>query len=165
MSSSPVDQFAVAARRFCEWAESEVVTGELEEAATARRLLTQLIGAAIELRLAEVDVGPHASGPTAEEYAAVFRRFGVLPFNYYSECFDAIVVPSEEPVVADLADDLADIWRDLKSGLRHYDSGEVAAAERTWCFNYSIHWGHHATAALHVIQAWFSKSGDESALC
>ena len=135
--------------------------GELKEATTARRLLAALIASAIELRLPEVDVNPNTNSPTSEEWRIVFRRFGALPFNHYSECFNPLVVPAEEPVVADLADDLADIWRDLKTGLRNYEMGDIAAAEWTWYLNYSIHWGHHATAALNAIQAWFSATGDD----
>jgi hypothetical protein len=83
-----------------------------------------------------------------------FRRFGSLPFNFYSECFNPLVVPAEEPVIADFADDLADIWRDVKPGLLLFRAGDRAAGH--WRFHFDVHWGHHATAAMYALQAWFS---------
>jgi hypothetical protein len=95
-----------------------------------------------------------------EEYDRIFRRFGALPFNYYSECFDPLILPAEEPVAADLADDLADIWRDVKGGLLLYDAGSPQSAAWHWSTHYSFHWGHHATSALYALQSWFSSVGD-----
>ena len=117
------------------------------------------MAAAIELPRA----GSDAEAPDIwqDDYRAIFQRFGSLPFNYSTECFDPIAVPAEEPVTADLADDLADIWRDVKAGLILYDQGERSAAGWQWVIQFSAHWGHHATAALYAIQSWFSQNGDD----
>jgi hypothetical protein len=65
-------------------------------------------------------------------------------------------------VAADLADDLADIWRDVKSGLLLYRSENPAAASWEWRFHFKAHWGRHATGAMHALQAWFSANGGDS---
>ena len=55
--------------------------------------------------------------------STVFTRAGNLPLNYYSEVFNPIPVPAEEPVVGDLADDIADIYGDIERGLKLLDVG------------------------------------------
>jgi len=161
MNTAEIDRFASAARTFITWAESPASSDAHAEALAARRYIVALIAAAIAL--------PDATGTVEapdipdDEFRRMFQRFGALPFNYYSECFNPMIVPGEEPVTADLADDLADIWRDVKGGLLLYDSGEAESAAWHWSSNYSFHWGHHATAALYALQSWFSSSGDDHA--
>ncbi|MEA2328282.1 MAG: hypothetical protein QOE68_3241 [Thermoanaerobaculia bacterium] len=153
-----IDQFVTAARAFIAWAEAPASTDPHAEAVDARRNVVGLIAAAIALPDGTPSLSPSISD---DEYQRVYMRFGNLPFNYYSECFNPLVVPAEEPVVADLADDLADIWRDLKGGLLLYDSGETESAVWHWSNHYSFHWGHHATAALYALQSWLSSVGDD----
>src|SRR5438105_3678749 len=155
-----IDHFVSAARSFIAWAESPASLDAHAEALAARRLVVTLIAAAIAL---PPDATPSLTAPTIphDEYQVIYRRFGALPFNYYGECFNPLPVPAEEPVVADLADDLADIWRDVKGGLLLYDAGESESAVWHWSNHYSSHWGHHATAALYALQSWFSSTGDD----
>lgn len=152
------ERFADTARRFCRWAESEL-QDSTSETRTARRLLAELYLQVIDLP--EVSADADAPEISQEQYQLVFKRFGALPFNYYSECFNPLVVPAEQPVTADLADDLADIWRDLKRGLALYESGDVEAAAWEWRFRFSAHWGHHACGALYALQTWFSHNNDD----
>jgi hypothetical protein len=159
--SNPIDRFAHAARAFIAWAESAGAADPNAESVFARRSVAALIAAAIELPGGTPDT--EAPGLPDEEYQRIYKRFGALPFNYYSECFNPLVVPPEEPVVADLADDLADIWRDVKGGLLLYESGSPEAAAWHWSNHYTFHWGHHATAALYALQAWFSAVGYDGA--
>ena len=153
-----VDAFAVAAEAYCAWAEIPS-RGTLRDARAARALTAELFRRAIELPQGDPEID--APEIAAEEYRAVYERFGALPFNYYSECFDPLAVPAEEPVTADLADDLADIWRDVKSGLLLFRAGHHAAATWHWRFHFESHWGHHVTAALYALQSWFSAHADE----
>jgi Domain of unknown function (DUF5063) len=153
--SKPIEQFADIVRRFCQWAESEP-QDPTSEARTARRLLAELYLQAIDLPKAPSDAD--APEIAQEQYQSVFKRFGALPFNYYSECFNPLAIPAEQPVTADLADDLADIWRDLKRGLALYESGSVEAAAWEWGFHFNTHWGHHTCGALYALQTWFSQN-------
>ena len=151
--ASPVELFAEVATQFCEWAEG-TPGDEASEAAAARMLLARLFVAALELRDTGADVDP--DGPTDSEWKEMFRRFGALPFNYYSTV-DPHVVPGEQFFVGDLADDFADIWRDLKRGFVPYRLGDVAGAEATWREHFNIHWGRHAAEALWALQCWHAK--------
>ncbi|HWW62252.1 MAG TPA: DUF5063 domain-containing protein, partial [Thermoanaerobaculia bacterium] len=123
------------------------------------RLVTELFRRAIELPPVDEWSGdlPEIAD---DEYQRVYRRFGTLPFNDYSECFNPLVVPPEEPVVADLADDLADVWRDVKAGLLLFRSGNRPTAAWQWRFLFEAHWAHHASAAIYALQSWFSANVD-----
>lgn len=136
--NDPTANFVAAARDFCAWAEG--APGEpASEANAALRHLLRLHQAALDLPDGFEDAdAPRASD---EEWEVVFRRFGALPFNYYAQCLEPLVVPCEEPVVSDLADDLADIWRDVKGGLALYDSGHPTAAVWEWKHHFQFQIG------------------------
>jgi hypothetical protein len=162
--SDRVKAFAEAAQAFCVWAEAAGSADELAEATEARRLLAWLVATAVHLELPLIpEDAPDRDSPETdrEQYKTIYRRFGSLPFNYYSEIFDPLVVPAEESVTADIADYLADIWSDLRGGLHWFNLGDIQAATWEWCFSYSSHWGHHATGALYALQTWFSREGDD----
>ena len=153
-----VDAFATAAEAYCRWVEGDA-RDPVQDAAMARALTAELFRRAVDLpHMFESDLDAPDIG--ADDYQRIYRRLGSLPFNYYSECFNPLVVPAEEPVTADLADDLADIWRDVKSGLLVYRTGKRAAAGWQWRFHFEAHWGHHAAAAMYALQSWFSVNTD-----
>ena len=59
----------------------------------------------------------------------------------------------EDPVLS-LADDLADVWRDLKEGLMALQSGATEAdVAWEWRFGFHTHWGPHAQSALRALRA------------
>ncbi|HEY8461702.1 MAG TPA: DUF5063 domain-containing protein [Blastocatellia bacterium] len=151
--SKPIDRFADTVRRFCRWAESEP-QDPVSEARTARRFLAELYLQAIDLPEGSPDAD--ATDIAQEQYQSAYKRFGALPFNYYSECFNPLATRAEHPVTANLADDLDDILRDLKRGMALYENGHAEAAAWEWSFNFNAHWGHHACGALYALQTWFS---------
>src|ERR1051325_4632797 len=59
---------------------------------------------------------------------------------------------TDQPTTGDLADDLADIYRDIRPGLTAFNSGDDAYLHHVlydWLeMGYRHHWGPHATAAL-----------------
>jgi uncharacterized protein DUF5063 len=60
--------------------------------------------------------------------------------------------------VADVADDLADTYRDLWSGLVLYRLGRPEAAAWEWSFSFRAHWGHHVAGARYALHAWFVEN-------
>ena len=65
--------------------------------------------------------------------------------------FDPLKSPPEDPVAGSPADDLADIWFDVKRGLLIFEAkGEAALADVQWSwkFSFETHWGRHATGAM-----------------
>jgi hypothetical protein len=79
-------------------------------------------------------------------YHGLGRKFG--KWNYYREVFDPYKPTTEAEVTGSLADDFADIYRDLRSGLRKWDRGDTGGALWEWRFGLENHWGEHATGSL-----------------
>jgi hypothetical protein len=148
-----LEAFFGTASEFCRWAEVRPATPD-DEVATALSLLSRLYAQALELPpLFDEEDAPKVSH---EEWLVIYKRFGSLPFNYYAEYSEPHCTEDPSPGMGDLADDLADIWRDLKGGLALYNKGNHAAAawERRESFN--IHWARHAAGALYALQCWRS---------
>lgn len=116
-----------------------------------QRQLAKLYSMAAELPQVTPSEQPLAEGMSNDESSALHRGLGSrLPFALYWEIFEP-VGPGKEPpapVVGDLSDDLADIYRDLDEGF-----AQPSAADRVWSwrFTWEIHWGRHAIAALRAI--------------
>jgi hypothetical protein len=95
--------------------------------------------------------------PTDDERTATYAGLkDVLGWlDYYRSVEPYPVESNEAPDVGSLADDLADIWRDVKQGLLALDAGTVEAdVIWQWRHDFTSHWGRHAVdalAALHKV--------------
>lgn len=117
-----------------------------------RRSLVTLVAAALELRPVEPTDADH---PLTEEIGKATARVvdsvrsALGAADRYWEVFDPRV--REEPVAASLADDIGDIFRDLRTGLALHAEGHPADAIWHWRFTFEMHWGDHATDALRAL--------------
>jgi hypothetical protein len=146
-----LENFAATATAFCDWAEAPPGT-PVEEADTALKFLSQLYAQALCLpQLFDDEDAPAISD---EDRTAIYKRFGSLPFNYYAVHAQPADAIDPSPGIGDLADDLADIWRDLKRGLALYSKGNRSAAACEWRESFRMHWGSHAAGALHALHCW-----------
>lgn len=145
-------KFASLVKEFCNWAESDGNT-EIQEAKTAIHFLANLYSLALSLPKDTVGKDLETNRVSHEDWMLIYKRFGALSFNYYSS-FDNPAKIEEESNLADLADDLADIYRDLKAGLELYQSGHVDEALWEWNNDFNIHWGRHATGALNALHSY-----------
>ena len=152
--TSRVEQFAVAARNFCEWATSSVVQGE-HDVGLAARYLSALFAAGCALGWEEGEPADFRRPEQGTE--AVRLKASALPFRYYSEVFNNLVVPPEEPVVGDIVDDLIDVYSDIAPGLELFDKGDLAAAETHWQFWLPHHWGDDTTSALRALWSFLAR--------
>ena len=158
----PVARFVLAARDFVAWCEGHASS---MDALSALRLLSELYAAALHLpepateELLDEDLG----GVTREEWKVVYARAGkLLPLGLYGMVDDPLVVPAEEPVLGDLADDVADTYRDVAGALRAFDAGHTAEALWEWRFGLRSHWGGHVTGALVALHAHAARQALES---
>ncbi|MBL8755667.1 MAG: DUF5063 domain-containing protein [Planctomycetes bacterium] len=156
----PLKEFATAASDFCSWCESEPATAVVE-ARTALQHLPRLYLLAHGLR--ELHDAPEVDGdrPTESAWRSVFKRFAALPVNYYYTVSDPLQIGGGPPdcTIGDLADDLADIWRDLSDGLSLFRLGHLESAEWEWAFSFRTHWGKHAVDAMRSLHVWFAANG------
>ena len=154
VTHSALSTFADVAREYCAWADAEPSARPEEDAVRALRLLVALYAAALELpegMAAEGEVDSNSQ----EEWRRVYDRFNGLPVSYYREVYNLLELSDEEPVLGSLADDLADIHRDLQRGLLLFDRGEAEGAAWEWSFHFRAHWGRHLTGALHALHVWW----------
>jgi hypothetical protein len=94
-----------------------------------------------------------------ERLRSAYSQVSNLPLTYYSEVFNSNVVPPEDPVIGDLADDIADIYRDLRRGLNLLDAGHTEQAVWEWVFHLKHHWGEHATSAIRALY-WYLQENE-----
>jgi hypothetical protein len=154
-----IQHFADIVRRFCAWAEGPLADA-VSEMRTARALLAEL-HAVIFLPDLETDDDVKPDDVSSEEWKSVVSRFANLPVDGYYLVFDPIESQEHETVYATLADDLADIYRDIKYGLRLFDAGHLAEATWEWKFHFKIHWGWHLLEAQKVVHFWFFHKSDD----
>jgi len=152
-----IQEFSEAATAYCDWCRNEPVD-ERHEARLALRHLSRLYLLAQELR--ELEDAPDLDGDRPDDAAwrVIYQRFGSLPFNHYQSIFDPHK-EEEEATTGDLADDLADIFRDLSEGVALCEAGHIDSAEWEWAFSFRNHWGRHAASAIHALHCWFADEG------
>jgi hypothetical protein len=141
-----VDSFVAAARRFVEFVEeSEAHSPEPFVREIQPRLL-DVYANGISLHSGEpTDDAEPPTSITTDEWWSLFRRL-----QRQLGPFDSVVEGS-------LADDIADIYRDLRDGFVAYDSGDVGEAVWNWRTEFDSHWGRHAARAIYALQVLRSE--------
>lgn len=153
------EQFGDAADEYCEVVASPERFRSAEEAAAGiASCLTTLVAAAQRLPAVEpaTDTGSDTVAPRVshEEWRAVFGALDQALGEHASYWTTTQPTGDDEPEVVNLplADDLADIWRDLESGRRALRAGADPDDVRwEWRFSFTTHWGAHAGEALRVL--------------
>lgn len=148
------DNFASIVKQYCSWAEGDSLT-QKEEVKKAISLVASLYFNALTLPNQGCGEDIIAKEISHDEWKLVYKRFGALPFNYYSVSFSPAKI-EEAPVTGDVADDLADIYRDLKNGLSLYENRYVTEAIWEWKQSFNTHWGRHAVSLLHALHCYIS---------
>ncbi|MCW2857395.1 MAG: hypothetical protein JWR52_3010 [Marmoricola sp.] len=120
-----------------------------------RRELADLLPAG--LRLPDVDANNVAYEPESVSSDRWRRVFGALQAglgdrDYYVTNLQVYGEEARDLGTGSLADDLADVWRDLREGLDALTTNarwDDVAWE--WRFGLDVHWGKHAVEALRAI--------------
>ena len=150
-----MNELISTAREFCTWCRSEPGTASAE-GQKAHSLLARLYADALSLdEPVKYDSDIEAPSVSNEEWKEVYARAAALPFQHYSSYFDPSEVPPEDHEIGDLADDIADIYRDLSAGLALIDAGYVAEAQWGLRFSFLTHWGRHASGAIRALHCWY----------
>lgn len=150
-----VEQFAAEAVRFEQWAHSNEPNAALAARKTLLRI-SSLYTAALQLPSPYTYAGDGQPCPDVGlvDECAKLSAFQAIPFDMYGEVFNPLLVPPDEPVIGSIADDITDVYRDVVTGLRAYQTGNRAGAIWEWGFHFHHHWGKHATGAIKAIHAW-----------
>jgi hypothetical protein len=164
MNSAGVDRFATQAAVFRQSVLESKTAGSIA-ARTALLLVSGLYLAALDLPHPWTNLHEEAQTEdhvTDEEFWSLVKLFETLPFRYYGKVFDTTVVPAETAIEGDIADDFADIFRDVVTGLRAFEAGRRAAATWEWSFGFRSHWGRHAIGAIAALHGWLIENDQDS---
>lgn len=156
MTPDPVASFRRLAEEYCSLIENIEATVEDDVLQRLYRLLPALVVAAQDLPDVEPSTERTAPEIGHETWAGRFNAVGAALGAGVGYWTTGDVIAREEPEVLylTLADDLADIWRDLKGPLLLLeDRGEEADAVWEWRFSASTHWGTHAAEAIRAVHA------------
>lgn len=157
-------EFAEAAQRYCACIEDTGKTGTVFLQEVQELLLVVYL---LATRLPEVSLPEGSISPEEDEkrighdhWQHIFSLLSDRGFQTgYRTFFRPLGDSLEDAVFGNLADDLADIWRDLEAGLRALALGKARAEICwEWKFSFQSHWGHHAIDALAAIRAHLQDS-------
>jgi hypothetical protein len=149
------NRFSAIARTFCAAVEDAERSDRNAFLLRIYRVLPQLVDAALQLP----EVAFTNSTESAEsvrlsdaDWKRIYNAVAsvVSDWEYYWEVFDP--TKKDEPVAGSLADDIADVYRDLSEGVA------LSKAQHSpqniiwkWRFSFYTHWGQHAIDALRLI--------------
>lgn len=134
------NEMADVAKRYCELIETmfEPDTKWLEEMAV---LLPRLHAAVAALATAE-NSNDYSLMPDLDARFELYARLRRLLGNKDSYWMAFDVAQDGQSMSGSLADDLTDIYCELKHGLRLVDH-EPSKAMDDWCSGFRMHWGQH----------------------
>ncbi len=156
-------RFKDTAERFCHIVDSASGFGGVEILFRIYQILPTLIGEAVQLPDVELtdDQNPNRleTPGKQEQWKKLYDLLKVKlgDADLYWQVFDP--TKHSEPIHGTLADDIADIYGDLKEGLTLLDdcSGTTAEAIWTWRTLFLSHWGDHAMNGLRTIHHLLSE--------
>lgn len=147
-----VVSFAECVRRYGEWIEN-IGEANNESLLAGHKILSELQFGA--LSLPSIEPNDSSRDFDVDNWKTIRDRLAEFPVEGYFKVFD-VFAPGEAPVFCTIADDLADIYADLKEGLAYYDDRDFIEATWHWRFTYLIHWGRHLTGAQTAIHQYLS---------
>jgi hypothetical protein len=166
-SAELADRFGSIAQDFCSVVDSAPGLDRTELLLQIYRKLPRLIGEAIILP--EVEISDDQS-PEGEKRWSLARARVQMSDKQWRELYDSLgeklgdwdlylqvfdPTSDKEAIQASLADDIADIYRDLKYGLVINDAQQALPEESIWHWRllFYSHWGEHAMDALRTIHS------------
>ena len=151
-----IERLVNAVERFRVWAE-----GDRHRLVEARQLLLELMICIPALEGFRYSGKEDSDFPTRghDGWMLDLARFADLPFQYYRVVFDPHdPEATDEPVMGDLHDDLADIYADLWHGHHEVRVGDFEKAVAIWVDSYFFHWGRHASSAVRAIDTYYGEN-------
>jgi hypothetical protein len=167
--SKAVVEFTAVAKEFCDFIER--VDGEEKQAFLSRlqKFLPLIYLKGSLLPDCESDEpGMIEEALTEDEYNRLFGSLRQLLSgdDEYLEVFDDNMRYSERPVVASIAENVCDIYQDLKNFISSYQHGMLdVMQEALWQLNanFELYWGRACASVLRAVHAAVFRITDEEA--
>jgi hypothetical protein len=162
IDQTDIKDFLLTAREYCSFIELTDKTGN-EFLKQLQNLLLKLYQQARAIPWTTVT---HREDAEVEflntKYEHIFKQMAdkIGDDRFYWTVFDPTDDKDTEAVCGDLADDIGDIYRDIKRSLLTFDRETLASKERAiWDlkFLFEKHWGQHSIDALRTIHFLLEK--------
>lgn len=118
-------------------------------------LLSQALADLLQLALRLPDLSDEATpevNANCEPAASTLQEWvSLLCLDHYWVVFDPFANPESSLTFNSLADDLSDVYSDLKRGLFLFEAGLVHAACWEWRSSFSSHWGESLLEAQRAL--------------
>jgi hypothetical protein len=163
--SDAVGRFGLVSRRYCSLVDSRATLDKAEFLHQIYGILTELIVEAIRLpqvhftddenerQAAKIREACAKSRMKHEGWSTLYNSLQekLGDWDLYWQVFDP--TKDNEAIRGSLADDIADIYRDVKDGIRLTETNQAPfdVIIFDWRFGFSSHWGNHAMNALRTI--------------
>jgi hypothetical protein len=157
--TASADGFRLIAARFCSIVSAASMLERTEFLVQIYRILSELISAAIRLpEVNQTDEEQEASSSkpplkarlSHEQWKQLYDllKEKIGDWDIYWQVFDP--TNDKHAVAGSLADDIADIYRDLKEGLILLEGHQTPTEDIVWSWRllYYSHWGKHAIDTL-----------------
>ena len=159
-------RFSSIAERYCGLVDSASELTRTQLLVALYRFLPELLSEAI--RLPDTDPHDRASNDDPNENLAPKFTHSRLSDSDWSKLFQSLrqklgdadlyqeifnPIEGKNSVTASLADDIADVYRDLRDGLSlaNVEAASPADVIWEWRFGFYSHWGNHAMNALRTM--------------
>jgi DNA phosphorothioation-dependent restriction protein DptG len=165
--SSAAKEFRLVAEKFCQVVDAASALGRDELLLRVYELLPELIGKAINLPRVEISDDESQEEENRRATVNSTRRLSekewqdiyellkekLADWNVYWQVWDP--TKEKEAIAGSLADDIADIYRDLMAGISIGNTDKALPKDSIWewRFGFCYHWGKHATDALRTLHA------------
>lgn len=157
-------EFAVVAKRYCRLIESRSRIPKRQFVVRCAECLAELQMHSVRLASTRSKnvFPPGTKRMGHRQWWALYKSLGrkLGKDNGYHLVFDPYKVEKDDPIWTSLSDDLADIYRNLKEGLGHYDRQDATSVNDAlccWKFDIAIHMGHHIVSALRPLHVLIER--------
>jgi len=148
------ETFAASAKSFCALIDRRATLSEWEFMREVTERLADLYHSGLLLIRLDADTDAFdllTKRPSNDEWHVVYKELEdkFTDRGVYWEVFDPRT--KTEPLSTTLADDLADIYLEIKIGLDPFYAGRKEESICHWRVSFVIHWGDHLVDALRFL--------------
>jgi len=155
VDTEQASNFARKAKAYCSLIDQPPLLPREKALRKLSQALADLLPLALRLPDLSDEATPDIESNCEPALESVQEWVSVLGVDHYWVLFDPFTNPESSLAFSSLADDLSDVYSDLKRGLVLFDAGLVHAACWEWRSSFTSHWGE---SLIEVERALFLAS-------
>lgn len=143
--------FARKARAYCALVDQPPALARDKALLRLSQALADLLPLALRLPDLSDETTPEVKANCEPATGVIQEWVSLLRVDHYWALFDPFTNPESSLVFNSLADDLSDIYSDLKRGLFLFETGLVHGACWEWRSSFTSHWGESLLEAQRAL--------------